>query len=121
MCTLVHSGTVILPANVTVVYTKSVVKLASVTVAVALGSTNVPLGSPALSVSILSFKSTQGDTNFFNASFNVLAATPLHRAGILTLVFAVTSPMFWTWSASANVTISSTNKLSPATTSSHSR
>ena len=120
MCTLCHSGIVILPANVTVVSTKPVVKLAAVTVAVAFASTNVPLGSQALSVSILSFKSTQGDTNFFNASFNVLAATPLHRAGILTLVFAVTSPMFWTDVLSTKVGTSSTNRLSPAT-SSHSR
>ena len=81
--------------------------------------TIVPLGLPALSVSILTHKSTQGLTYFLNASFNVLPATPLPKAGILTLVSSAVSPIAWTWSALANVTISSTNTLSQASASSH--
>lgn len=51
----------------------------------------------------------------------MLAATPLHITGIDTLVLAVTSHMFCTDVALANVTISSTNKLSPAAAGSHNK
>lgn len=108
-----------LQAKVTVVSTSDVVKLAAVIVAVAFASTSVQLGEPALSVSIRSFKSTQGETNFFNDNFKVFAETAAPNAAIATLVFAVTSPIFCTDVALANVTISSTNTLSPAAASSH--
>jgi len=73
---------------------KSVVKSQGAIVAVALASTKVQLGLPALSVSILRFKSTDGLENFFNANFNVSLATQLHIALIATLVLAVTSHIF---------------------------
>jgi len=118
ICTFSPLGIVIVSANVTVVSTNDVVKLAAVTVAVASASNNVPLGSPALSVSILTHKSTQGLIYFLNANFNVLLATPLPKAMILTLVFAAVSPIACTWLALAKVTISSTNTLSLASMSS---
>lgn len=79
----------------------------------------MPLGSQAAYVSISTLKFTQGDTYFLNDSFNVLLATQLPKARIATLVFAVTSPIACTDVALANVTISSTNTLSPASASSH--
>lgn len=93
ICTFSPNGIVILQASVTVVSTSDVVKLASVTVLVASASKRVPLGSPALSVSILTQRLTDGLTYFLNASFNVLLATPLQKAGILTLVLAATLPI----------------------------
>lgn len=117
--TFCHTGIVIVSASVTVVSTSDVVKLASVTVAVASASKRVPLGSPALSVSILTPKSTQGDTYFLRDSFKVLAATQVQKAGIAILVLAVTSPIACTDVALANVITSSTNILSPASPSSH--
>jgi hypothetical protein len=77
--------------NVTVVSTKLVVNPLSNTVASAFGSINSPLGLPALSVSILTPRFTPGDTNFLNASFNVLLAVPLQNTGILTLVLSAVS------------------------------
>jgi hypothetical protein len=109
------------PAIVTVVSTKLVVNQLSNTVAVAFASINVPLGSPALSVSILTHKFTDGLTYFLNASFNVVLAVPLQNTGILTLVLAVTSPISCTLVEAANVGTSSLNKLSPAVTFSHTK
>lgn len=99
--------------------TKLVVKLASVTVAVAFASANVPLGSPAVSVSILTHKFTQGLTYFLSDSFNVVAAVQVQNTGIAILVLSATSPIACTDVALAKVTISSTNTLSPASPSSH--
>jgi len=60
------------------------------------GSNKVPLGLPALSVSILNPKSTEGETNFLRESLSVLAASQLPKAAKDTLVLAVTSPIFCT-------------------------
>lgn len=95
-----------------VVSTRLVVILAAVTVAVAFAFTSVPVGFHPLTVSILTERLTDGDTNFLNESFNVLLATPLPNHTIATLVFAVTSPMFCSTVDSAKVGRLSTNKLS---------
>jgi F0F1-type ATP synthase membrane subunit a len=99
-------------ANVTVVSAKLVVKSQGAIVAVAFGSTNVPLGLPALSVSILIHKSTDGLTTFAKLSFSVVPAVQLPIPLILALVFQFTSPISWSVVACANVTGSSLNKLS---------
>lgn len=65
------------PASVTVVSTRDVVSDAAVTVAVAFACTRVPDGAPALSVSILSFRSTHGVAYFLRAALSVVPATPL--------------------------------------------
>ena len=96
-----------------VVSTREVVKLAEVTVAVALAFTSVPVGLPLPStVSSLIERSADGDTNFLNASFIVLPATPLPNQYNATLVFAVMSPMFCTSVLSAKVGAVSGNRLS---------
>jgi len=71
-----------------------VVKLQGAIVAVALASIKVQLGKPALSVSILRFRFTDGLDTFAKASFNVSLATQLQIALIATLVLAVTSHIF---------------------------
>jgi hypothetical protein len=91
---LVHFGIVILHARVTVVSAREVERLAAVTVAVAFASIRVQLGLQALSVSILTHKSTDGDTNFLSDSLNVLPATQLPNTGIDALVLSVISPIF---------------------------
>jgi len=89
-----------------------VVKLALVIVAVALGSTNCPLGFHQSSVSILKVKSSHKLSAFANARFKLLPATPLHITGILTLVLSATSHIFCAVVACANVGHTSLNKLS---------
>jgi hypothetical protein len=118
---LTHLVNVILPANVTVVSTKLVVNPLCNTVASAFAFTNVPLGLPALSVCILTDKSTHGVPYFLNANFNVVLAVPLQNTGIPTLVLAVIFPISCALVEAANVTISSLNRLSPAVTFSHTR
>lgn len=81
------------PPKVTVVSTSPVVSDALVTVVLPF-VTIVPLGFQALSVSILTHKSTHGDTNFLNARLRVVKLAPVPNTGIATLVLAVTSPIF---------------------------
>jgi hypothetical protein len=119
ICALCHLGIVILPANVTVVSTKLVVNPLCNTVDVAFAFTNVPLGLPALSVSILTHKFTHGVPYFLNDNFNVVLAVPLQNTGIPTLVFPVTFPTGCIELANANGIIFSKYRLSPAVTFSH--
>jgi hypothetical protein len=67
---------------------------AAVTVPVAFALTRVPLGLPALSVSIRTLRLTDGLPVLARLSFIVLAALPLPKTGKETLVFAVKSPIF---------------------------
>jgi hypothetical protein len=68
--------------------------LAAATVPVAFALTRVPLGLPALSVSIRTPRLTDGLPVLARLSFIVLAALPLPKTGKETRVFAVTSPTF---------------------------
>lgn len=90
---LCHTVRLTFQPKVTVVSTNDVVNEALVTVVLPF-VTIVQLGLPALSVSILIHKSTHGETNFLNASFNVVKFTPVQNTGIATLVFHTTSPIF---------------------------
>ena len=74
--------------------TRLVVNDAAVTVAVAFASTRVQLGAHAVSVSILTPRSTPGETNFFKDSLKELQASPVQNVFIAILVLAVTSPIF---------------------------
>jgi hypothetical protein len=94
-------------AKVTVVSTSDVVNDALVTVALAF-VTRVPLGIPALSVSILIHKLTQGDQNFLKASFNVAAFTQAQKTGNAILLFADTLPIFTNVVADAKEVFGST-------------
>lgn len=67
---------------------------AAATVPVAFASTRVPLGLPALSVSIRTCSATLGEPTLARFNFVVLPATPLPNTGKETRVFAATSPMF---------------------------
>jgi hypothetical protein len=78
-----------LPARVIVVSTKLVVRLAAVILAVPLALNNVPLGNPALSVSIRKLRFDDGDAVFLSASLNVVIDTQLPNTGIATLVLSV--------------------------------
>jgi hypothetical protein len=86
--------------------------------AIASASNKVPLGSPLSSVSILTFRSTDGLAYTLKARFSSSLSTQLPKAGMLTLVLPDTSHISCIWSASANVTISSLNQLSLGTASS---
>jgi hypothetical protein len=79
------------PARVRVVSTTEFVILPAVKVPVPF-VTGVPLGLPALSVSILKEKVAEGDQNLINEAFKVVLATPLQNTGNEIRVFAVTSP-----------------------------
>lgn len=103
---------VIVPASVKVVSAKLVVRLQGAIVAVALASISVQLGTPALSVSNLIFRFTDGLNTLASDNFNVLPATPLPICFTLTLVLPATSPIFCAVVASANVGQVSANKLS---------
>jgi hypothetical protein len=87
-------GIVISQVNVTIVYAKLVVKLQGAIVAVALTSTKVQLGLPALSVSILKFRFTDGEPTFVNARLNISSVIQLHINLTATLVLFATSPIF---------------------------
>lgn len=82
------------PQRVTVVSAREVVSDAAVTLPVAFASARVPLGLPALSVSIRTFQSTLGLHTLARLNFIVVPATPLPKIGKETRVFAVTSPIF---------------------------
>lgn len=71
-----------------------VVSEAAATVPVAFASTRVPLGLPALSVSIRTHNETDGLPVLARLSLRVVPAVPLPNTGKETRVFAVTSPMF---------------------------
>jgi hypothetical protein len=81
------------PARVKVVSTKEVVILAAVALDVPL-VTIVPLGLPALSVSIRTEKVAEGESIFLIGSFNVVPATPVPKMGKDIRVFPETSPIF---------------------------
>jgi hypothetical protein len=98
--------------KVIVVFASDVVKLASVTVAVALASISVPVGFHHDKVSNLTDRLAVGDTYFLNASCIVLPATPLPNQYNATLVLSVTSPIFCTSVLSAKVGEVSANRLS---------
>ena len=98
-----HAVNVTLPASVTVVSANEVLRLAAVTLPVPLVTVD-QLGDQELSVSTLTFRFPAGVPVFFNDSFSVLAATPLHTTFTATLVLALTSPMFCTHVACAKVT-----------------
>ena len=82
------------PARVIVVSASDVVRDAALTLPLAFTSTRVPLGLPALSVSILIITGTDGLPTLARLSFIVLAALPLPKTGKETRVLAVTSPIF---------------------------
>ena len=69
-------------------------KLAAAIVPVAFALTRVPLGLPALSVSIRTFRFTDGLPVLARLRATVVPATPLPKTGKETRVFANTSPMF---------------------------
>jgi hypothetical protein len=94
------------------VSTRLVVKSALGTIASELAFTNVQLGLQALSVSILTNKSSHKVFTLARESLTLLSPTQLQNIGLDTLVFAVTSQIFCSWSAAANVISSSKNKLS---------
>ena len=77
-------------------------RLAAVTLPVPLVTVD-QLGDQELSVSTLTFRLPAGVHVFFSDNFSVLAATQDHTTFIATLVFALTSPMFCTHVACANV------------------
>jgi len=79
------------PPSVIVVSAREVVRLQGAIVPVAFACTKVPLGAPALSVSIRKFRFTEGLKIFARDNLRELLETPLQKAGIDTLVFAVTS------------------------------
>ena len=67
---------------------------AALTLPLAFTSTRVPLGLPALSVSILIITGTDGLPVLARLSLSVVPATPLPNTGKETRVLAVTSPIF---------------------------
>ena len=87
----------------TVVSARLVVNPAGSISFVALASTNVPLGIPALSVSSLTLRNADGLPFFARAIFRLLLATPVPIAGKLTLVLPATSQIFCAVVACANV------------------
>lgn len=102
-------ATVKLQGKVTVVSARLVVSVAGSISTVALAYTNVPLGLPALSVSILTLQNAVGLITLASASFRLLPATPEPIAGKLTLVLSATSQIFCSVVACANVGQFSTN------------
>ncbi len=82
------------PQRVTVVSASEVVSDAAATVPIAFALMRVPLGLPALSVSIRTQRLTDGLPFLARLSFSVLAALPLPKTGKDIRVFAVTSPIF---------------------------
>jgi len=83
--------------------------LAAATVPVAFASTRVPLGLPALSVSIRTQRATEGLPVLARLSLRVVPATPLPKTGKETRLFAVTSPIFCSEVACAVVGAGSIN------------
>ena len=67
---------------------------AALTLPLAFTSTRVPLGLPALSVSILIINGTDGLSTLARLSLRVVPTTPLPNTGNDIRVFAVTSPIF---------------------------
>lgn len=112
-------GAVNAPARVIVVSAKLVVKLAAAIVAVALAWKRVPLGLPALSVSNLKFRFTDGLEVLQIDTLNVVVSTPVLITGNATLVLPTTSPIFCLLLATANVGQVSRNTHCPAVTASH--
>jgi hypothetical protein len=103
---------VILCARVIVLSTILVVSpLVAIVVSVVVGKI-VPLGEPALFVSILSLRSTDGLTNFFNHKFTVVIGSPVPKIGNAYLVLADTSPILATLVACAYAGAVSGNILS---------
>lgn len=88
--------------------------LAAATVPVAFALTRVPLGLPALSVSIRTCTSTLGEPTLARLSFVVVPATPLPKTGKETRVFAATSPIFCAEVDCAVVGAGSINTTLPA-------
>ena len=107
------------PARVIVVSAKLVVKLAAAIVAVALAWKRVPLGLPALSVSNLKFRFTDGLEVLQIDTLNVVVSTPVLITGNATLVLPTTSPIFCLLLATANVGQVSRKTHCPAVTASH--
>ncbi len=105
------------PASVRVVSTKEVVTLAAVIVPEPF-VTIVPLGLPALSVSILNEKVADGDTVFLREMLKVVPATQVPNIGNDIRVFPDTSPTFCTLVAVANVGTLSINTACHAVTAS---
>ena len=102
------------PPSVIVVSAREVVRLQGAIVPVAFACTKVPLGAPALSVSIRKFKFTEGEETFARASFKVLALTPLPKHGIEILVLSVASPINCSLVALAKVVTVSGKTARPA-------
>lgn len=82
-----------------VIIVSTILVVSPVIVATAFASIRVPLGLLALSVSILNFKSTDGDTNCLRFNFRVLKATQFPTSWNSYLVLAVTSQMLATFIA----------------------
>jgi hypothetical protein len=101
------------PASVSVVSTKEVVIVPAAIVPVPF-VTGVPLGLPALSVSIRNEKVADGDNVFFTERLNVVPATPLQNTGNEIRVLPETSPRFCTLVANANVGDISSKTACPA-------
>ena len=96
----------------TVVSARLVVNVAGSISFVALASTNVPLGLPALSVSILTLQKAVGLPFFARLNFMLLLDTPFPKIGNAYLVLAGTSQIFAILVACANVGAVSGNILS---------
>lgn len=79
------------PAKFIVVSAREVVILQGVTVPVAFACASVPLGLPALSVSIRIPKSTLGDDTFASDNLRVEALTPFPKIAMLMRVLPATS------------------------------
>lgn len=88
--------------------------LAAATVPVALALTRVPLGLPALSVSIRTQRATLGLPVLARLRARVVPATPIPNTGNETRVLAVTSPIFCADVACAVVGAFSINTTLPA-------
>ena len=98
--------------KVTVVSTREPVSPAAATVLVAFALTRVPLGLPALSVSIRTHRSTDGLPTLARLSLRVVPATPLPKTGKETRVLFVTSPILCAEVACAVVGAGSINTTS---------
>lgn len=119
MWTGVHFAPEKEPLSVIVISDNDVERLAAVILPYAFASTSVPLGEPALSVSIRTHKFTLGEETFARASFNVFQAVQDKKAGNETRVFHDTSPIFCALVASANVATGSANTACQAFHVSH--
>ena len=118
---MVPLSNVTVQSNVTDVSARLVVRLPSVTADVANGAASVPLGLPALSVSILKFKFAAGLHVLQRFSLNVFHGTQAQITIILILVLFMLSHIFRLVVACAVVGIVSIKTGCHAMIASHAR